>query len=79
MIDVGSVIMCMKLSEESNVTAEVAWFLICDSLQATTMLPNGGIWAVRNPRRNYIRLHARTYQEQSYVALAEICKLKLLR
>ena len=41
MIDVGSVIigqrnaisifpMCMKLSEESNVTGEVAWFVSCD-------------------------------------------------
>ena len=43
------------------------------------MFPNGGIWAARNPRRNCIRLHARTYQEQLYVALAEIAELKLLR
>ena len=48
-----------KLSEESNVIAEVAWFVSFE--------------------RDCIRLHARTYQEQLYVALAEIRKLKLLR
>ena len=34
------------------------------------------VWRVE---RDCIRLHARTYQEQLYVALAEIPKLKLLR
>ena len=48
-----------KLSEESNVTAEVAWFVSFE--------------------RDCIRLHARTYQEQLYVALAESFKPKLLR
>ena len=36
------------------------------------MFPNGGVWAARNPRRNCIRLHARTYQEQLYVAYQAI-------
>ena len=71
--------MCMKLSEESNVTAEVAWFVSCDFFSGDYHVPNGGIWVAHNPRRNCIRLHARTYQEQLYVALAEISKLKLLR
>ena len=66
-----------KLSEESNVTAEVAF----TSLLASAAFCDSSVRLRQSCRvaSDCIRLHARTYQEQLYVALAEIPKLKLLR
>ena len=52
-------------------------FLTESALAIVTSSKNGkAVWRVE---RDCIRLHTRTYQEQLYVALAEILKLKLLR
>ena len=73
MIDVGSVI--MKLSEEPNVTAEVAWFVSCDFFTGDYHVPQRSDLGCS---QNKTKVHTLACSHLS-VVLAETSKLKLLR